>query len=595
LLIILTERILRNSDWDENDNDFIASDESVQHSSSGSNNSESSSALESQSKMDRRAKKRLRKRIRRRNGELESSDDDDDDERTVEISEDDRPSKKSKIESTRKSSRLKKKRPKRRVLIKPAESDDEGTLSKPPISKPTMASAPKYTKQGTLEMEPLVLLTSLKMKSRMSCNLAAFLKEEADEKPSDSSDSDSGEEDLKERDTTLRHIASSDESDVDLAMAKRKRRAKIESDEETTQENTETNPWLKKSKLDIPSDSDTDSSFDLPPLRPAVKPKKEPTNPNVKQEVKTEKSDYSTSSDDANGSEQSRSSESASSGSESETDRPPKPSILSQLAPGLLSQLRNDNTLLLETFHKVFKLFIRDHLNSKSIDNYYNVDMESDEHEATRNAITILNRNLDEGVGNVQTGSWQHILKERLNIHPCLITQMLQAKKHKCFLCGRRRHCSDEILLFGKKYNHNSLKTDKNAEYELTAEEEAAGYQQYEAEDGNIGIQVPIGPTCLQRLLIYHELRHYKLQCYNDLGEAMESIVQQKTLQKKIAKAEKDKKGRPLGKDLDELTDIIFEKLKEGHIQVSFKHVTGLIKRSKNIDMELGYNGGINE
>ena len=121
--------------------------------------------------------------------------------------------------------------------------------------------------------------------------------------------------------------------------------------------------------------------------------------------------------------------------------------------------------------------------------------------------VTKLHSDLDEGVGNVQTGSWQHILKERLNIHPCLITQHLDAKKHKCLLCGRRRHCSDEILLFGKKYNHNSLKTDKNAKYELTAEEEAEGYKQYEADDGSIGIQVPIGPTCLQRLLIYHELK----------------------------------------------------------------------------------------
>jgi len=336
----------------------------------------------------------LRKRVKR--GELESSDDDDDDERTVELSEDDKPSKKLKIEptKTRKSSRLKKKRPKRRTLIGPADSDDEPTSAQPAI---TMASAPKYTKKGTLDMEPVVLLTSLKMGSRMSCNLAEFLKEEADEKPSDSSDSESGEDDLKERDTTLRHIASSDESDVDLVVAKRKRKAKIESDEETTQEKVEeTNPWLKKSKLSIPqgSDSDTDSSFDLPPLRPAVKPKKEATKQDIKQEAKTEteNTDYSTSSDDDDDGGQSGSSGSASSGSDSDTDRPPKPSILSQLAPGLLSQLRNDNTLLLDTFHRVFKLFIRDNLNSKSIDNCYNVDMESEDHGATRKAIDILNR-----------------------------------------------------------------------------------------------------------------------------------------------------------------------------------------------------------
>ena len=43
------------------------------------------------------------------------------------------------------------------------------------------------------------------------------------------------------------------------------------------------------------------------------------------------------------------------------------------------------------------------------------------------------------------------------------------------------------------------------------------------------------------------------------------------------------------------LAEIAFFMNISGHIQVSFKHVTGLIKRSKNIDMELGYRGGINE
>ena len=44
----------------------------------------------------------------------------------------------------------------------------------------------------------------------------------------------------------------------------------------------------------------------------------------------------------------------------------------------------------------------------------------------------------------------------------------------------------------------------------------------------------------------------------------MERIVQQKTFQKKLENAVKDKKGRPLGEDLEELTNIVFEKLKEG-------------------------------
>jgi len=44
----------------------------------------------------------------------------------------------------------------------------------------------------------------------------------------------------------------------------------------------------------------------------------------------------------------------------------------------------------------------------------------------------------------------------------------------------------------------------------------------------------------------------------------MERIVQQKTFQKKLENAVKDKKGRPMGEDLEELTNIVFEKLKEG-------------------------------
>ena len=49
----------------------------------------------------------------------------------------------------------------------------------------------------------------------------------------------------------------------------------------------------------------------------------------------------------------------------------------------------------------------------------------------------------------------------------------------------------------------------------------------------------------------------------------MESIVQQKTFQKKLENAVKDKKGRPLGEDLEELTNIVFQKLKEGKNPIS--------------------------
>ena len=50
----------------------------------------------------------------------------------------------------------------------------------------------------------------------------------------------------------------------------------------------------------------------------------------------------------------------------------------------------------------------------------------------------------------------------------------------------------------------------------------------------------------------------------------MEHIVHQKGFQKRIEQAEKDKKGRPLGSDLDELTNTVFEKLREGKFTFSY-------------------------
>ena len=62
----------------------------------------------------------------------------------------------------------------------------------------------------------------------------------------------------------------------------------------------------------------------------------------------------------------------------------------------------------------------------------------------------------------------------------------------------------------------------------------------------------------------------------------MESIVQQKTFQKKLENAVKDKKGRPLGEDLEELTNIVFQKLKEGKNPISSTPKQGSVGRDES-------------
>ena len=123
----------------------------------------------------------------------------------------------------------------------------------------------------------------------------------------------------------------------------------------------------------------------------------------------------------------------------------------------------------------------------------------------------IYNRFLDieEAISNCQTGAWQHLLKYRLDMHPCLETSDLPQRKFNCRLCGRRRACHDRVDLFGTGYNSNTLRTIKGFKSDMTEEEKDSGLSHI-YKDETDGISATIGPTCMQRLLLYHELRLYQ-------------------------------------------------------------------------------------
>ena len=79
--------------------------------------------------------------------------------------------------------------------------------------------------------------------------------------------------------------------------------------------------------------------------------------------------------------------------SDEETQSKNKGGILSQLDPNLMSQLRNDNSMRIEAFNTVTKLFIMDHLNSKTIDKLFkSTESEFEGNSMYRDALTTLDR-----------------------------------------------------------------------------------------------------------------------------------------------------------------------------------------------------------
>ena len=108
-------------------------------------------------------------------------------------------------------------------------------------------------------------------------------------------------------------------------------------------------------------------------------------------------------------------------------------------------------------------------------------------------------------------------------------------------------------------------------------------------EDGTIGVELTSGPTCLLRMNLYHEMHHYKIQLYQTISEEYAGIIERPIWEDRLKCSEKNEKNRVIGDDLENITEGLFELLKEGMIKVSFKHFQGLLTRARAIDMELSY------
>ena len=135
--------------------------------------------------------------------------------------------------------------------------------------------------------------------------------------------------------------------------------------------------------------------------------------------------------------------------------------------------------------------------------------------------------------------------------------------KYHCALCNRRRKCYDSVSLWGRQYNRTSLRMTKN-EILYLGEEKEAQLREVTGEDGSPGVEFYVGPTCSQRLFLYHELHHYKVQLYQTITEEFNHLMDKKLWNDKFEKAQKGPKNRVIGEDLEILTTQIFDYLKEG-------------------------------
>ena len=104
---------------------------------------------------------------------------------------------------------------------------------------------------------------------------------------------------------------------------------------------------------------------------------------------------------------------------------------------------------------------------------------------------------------------------------------------------------------------------------EFEDDEKACGMRRVNAEDGSEGVEFPVGPSCCRRLQLYHELHHYKVQLYQSIMEEHHGITQRPVWQRKVQAAQKCKKQRVIGEDLSELTQELFDYLKEGKLNSS--------------------------
>ena len=86
---------------------------------------------------------------------------------------------------------------------------------------------------------------------------------------------------------------------------------------------------------------------------------------------------------------------------------------------------------------------------------------------------------LDQAAASCQSGAWQHLFLDRLKKHPCSESSPVQRASWRCHLCGRRRKCRKEVVIWGFGYNRSTLRGLRGFSSQMTEEEKEKGLQMY--------------------------------------------------------------------------------------------------------------------
>lgn len=562
--------------FNESDFEFIASEGDADSDDGSIYGSESSDEVE---KMPKEIYKRSRQIKRVGTNSSQSSSEEPSSSRSckrirMDSSDDEPVTRKPRVRQRRSKRRTKR----NRVRVVKMGSDSEEDTGK--IKTQLKSSDEESSRSVPLDtpMAKLNLLKCLQIPLRKLTKeeiYSGFVFEEANEKDNKerlSSDGDTEPEHDVKPSLPIVNV-SSDESDVETKINKTSRRANIQESEDSEGDEglllkipfTKPRSWKKVSSSSSSEDLDGDLSdgFVISDHNTQKKESRE----------KIENRSDSSSEDD---------------------EKPLNLSILSQIAPDLLRDLRRETTLVRSEFDMICKLFIMDQLNSKSIDKAYQTsqaqnDKTGEANSSTRSAIRKLENSLGDSMSKCVTGAWNAVMRRRIDIHPNMSHSHIYPK-WKCSICNRRRKCTDRIHLFGADYNRTSLRVYGKSKGELEGiTDEEKPIMTYSPIDEAPGIEFNVGPSCYIRMNLYHEARHYKIQLYQCLTDEFHAqLARNSKLRNRYETANRCNKNRVIGEDLEDLTEDLL-KVMEGTIAVSFTQFNGITTRAHQIDIEAGY------
>ncbi|XP_069746876.1 coiled-coil domain-containing protein 82 isoform X2 [Narcine bancroftii] len=113
------------------------------------------------------------------------------------------------------------------------------------------------------------------------------------------------------------------------------------------------------------------------------------------------------------------------------------------------------------------------------------------------------------------TSRWTNCYQERVHCYPELKLQEHSKIERACQACNMKRTCRFSVFLSGHSYDPESLKQDSFMPHDTQVQS--------------------VGPVCAERTKIYHRIKHFKYELYQECYSMMQSeVIQDESLKDAI-------------------------------------------------------------